>query len=244
MNNTQIYLKSLKGLTVKDYFADWTTWEKSWLAISTIAILVASIMTWNPADAVSSYVATISGITGIWCVILVAKKRISNYIWGVINVAFYAWASYTWGLYGEVMLNALFFLPMQFIGWKMWVKPEHVSGTDVVKTKSLGLVNKMQLLALSIMGIAIYAYVLQEMGGSQPWLDSMSTTLSVVAMIAMAYRLADQWIAWIVVDVVTVIMWSRIVFMQGGLFNIGILIMWVAYLINAVYGYYNWKKGE
>lgn len=49
----------------------------------------------------------------------------------------------------------------------------------------------------------------------------------------------EQWILWIVVDVVSIIMWFIVVFQQGSN-DIGVLIMWSAYLINAIYGFLNW----
>ena len=52
----------------------------------------------------------------------------------------------------------------------------------------------------------------------------------------------EQWIVWIIVDVVTVIMWANIVFNEGGLYNLGILVMWSAWLVNAIYGLVNWIK--
>jgi len=39
-------------------------------------------------------------------------------------------------------------------------------------------------------------------------------------------------------------MWANIVINEGGLFAIGILLMWIAFLVNATYGYVNWLKGS
>ena len=59
-------------------------------------------------------------------------------------------------------------------------------------------------------------------------------------MIILMQRGIEQWILWIVVDIITVIMW--VVDLKNGTQNISVLIMWIAYLINATYGFINWLK--
>ena len=63
---------------------------------------------------------SIAGITGVLCVVLVAKGSILNYVFGLVNVSLYAYISYKASLYGDAALNALYYVPMQFIGWWQW----------------------------------------------------------------------------------------------------------------------------
>ena len=63
----------------------------------------------------------------------------------------------------------------------------------------------------------------------------MSTVFSIVANILMVLRYREQWALWIIVDVVTVIMW-----IIAGDFLM--TIMWAIYLVNAVYGWVMWTK--
>lgn len=238
MTNTKSYFSGLERADK----GNWTLFEKSWLFISTAAIIVASIWTWDATNVTASWVALISSVTGIWCVILVAKGKISNYIFGLINVVFYAWAAYSWKLYGDFMLNAFYFLPMQFYGWYIWTKPNFMKGNDNVIIKFLSNKNRLILALISIVATIGYGFVLKAIGGLTPFFDAGSTTLSVIAMVLMSRRFMEQWILWIVVDVVTVYMWANIVFNVGSLFNMGILIMWIAFLINAVWGFINWVK--
>lgn len=67
-------------------------------------------------------IGSLAGITGVLCVVLVAKGSIWNYAFGLVNVSLYAWISYKAALYGDAGLNALYYLPMQFIGWWQWRK--------------------------------------------------------------------------------------------------------------------------
>ncbi|MEF9931948.1 MAG: nicotinamide riboside transporter PnuC, partial [Bacteroidales bacterium] len=48
---------------------------------------------------------SIASITGVVCVVLVAKRSMSNYLFGIINVSLYAYISYESSLYGDFLLN-------------------------------------------------------------------------------------------------------------------------------------------
>lgn len=239
--NSINYLNGLKNTKTKT-FDGWTLWERIWLISSTLLITLASYMTWDPTNQLASWVALISSVTGMWCVILVAKGKISNYIFGFVNIVFYAWAAYMWQLYGDFMLNAFYFLPMQFYGWYIWTKPDFKINNDNVVSKFLS--NKARIFWALITAVATYGYgvFLTSLGGNTPYLDSASTVFSIIAMILMAKAYAEQWVLWIIVDAVTVVMWANIVFQLGGIFNMGILIMWCCWTINALVGFFMWVK--
>ena len=54
----------------------------------------------------------ISATTGVACVVCTGKGKLSAYIFGVVNCVLYAIISYQAKLYGETMLNALYYVPM------------------------------------------------------------------------------------------------------------------------------------
>ena len=66
--------------------------------------------------------STIATVSGVLCVVLVAKGHMSNYIFGLIQVSLYTYLSWGVGYWGEVALNGLYYVPMQFIGFFMWRK--------------------------------------------------------------------------------------------------------------------------
>ena len=67
-------------------------------------------------------IGSAAGIAGVTCVVLVAKGSIWNYAFGLVNATLYALISYKAALYGDAALNALYYLPMQFVGWWQWRK--------------------------------------------------------------------------------------------------------------------------
>ncbi|EUJ37880.1 hypothetical protein BTHER_03254 [Brochothrix thermosphacta DSM 20171 = FSL F6-1036] len=74
--------------------------------------------------------------------------------------------------------------------------------------------------------------MLDYFGSNQPYLDSITTAISVVAQILMTLRYKEQWLLWIVVNILSIILWI----IAG---NPSMVAMWVAFLFNSSYGYYN-----
>ena len=176
----------------------------------------------------------IAAISGILCVVLCAKGKKSQYIWGVINVIGYVIIAWINKYYGEVMLNAIYYLPSQFIGYYLWNK--HINkDNDKVEGNKLNLKKSIILVVLCLIGIFLYKEVLGLLGGNKPLLDSASTIISIFANLLMMLRYREQWLLWIIIDAITVIMW-----MVAGDFIM--VTMWSVYLVNAFYGYYNWSK--
>jgi len=108
--------------------------------------------------------------------------------------------------------------------------------------KSLKWKERLIWFTNSIIILFIYGLILTLIKGRLPFIDSATTVFSVIATIMLNKRLTEQWFYWIIVDVLSIIMWAYIFFTSGG--DVSILVMWSAFLVNAVYGYYNWKKLE
>ena len=176
----------------------------------------------------------VAAISGILCVVLCAKGKKSQYIWGLLNVVGYIIIAFINKYYGEVMLNAIYYLPSQFIGYYLWNK-HHNKKTDNVDGKKLNLKNSIILLVVCAIGILGYKLILDLLDGNSTLLDSSSTVISVIANSLMLLRYREQWLLWIIIDAITVIMW-----LIAGDFIM--VTMWLVYLINAFYGYYNWTK--
>ena len=96
------------------------------------------------------------------------------------------------------------------------------------------------LLLSTICGTFLYGLLLKKLGGELPFVDSLSTVASIVAMIVSVKMYMEQWVIWIIVDVVTVGMWAA-AFLRGNE-SMATLLMWVVYLGNALIMYFKWKK--
>lgn len=218
---------------IKTELKNWKAIEVFWLLAAMITILILSVY-WK-----DSWIGITATVTGVACVVMTGKGKLSSYIFGIVNVLFYAYIAYYAKYYGEVMLNMLYYLPMNFVGLYVWKKHMNEE-TGEVEKKRMSVRNSVIVFLTTGVTIFIYGIILWKMGGNLPFVDSMSTVVSVVAQILCIKRYVEQWILWIVVDIVTVIMWIA-AFFNGGE-SVATLLMWSIYLINAVIMFIKWNK--
>lgn len=193
-------------------------------------------------------IGSVAGIAGVLCVVLVAKGSIWNYLFGLVNVSMYAYISYTASLYGDAAMNALYYLPMQFIGWWQWRKrgatiseQEAAEGSCQVKARRCSWKQRTLLAISCTAAIVVGGFVLEYFGDPQPFKDSTTTVLSIVAQALMALAFMEQWILWIITNVVSVAMWVVCV-IRGEAHAAVMVIMWSFYLLNSINGLRVWHK--
>jgi nicotinamide mononucleotide transporter len=213
-----------------------------------IAGVIVTNIIYSALTGTMDVVGSIAGITGVLCVVLVAKGSIWNYAFGLVNVSLYAWISYKAALYGDAGLNALYYLPMQFIGWWQWRKrgaamSESESAGDGVQVKArrLDWSQRVLLVLGCFAAVTAVGFLLKYLGDPQPFKDSATTVLSVVAQALMALAFMEQWALWIITNVISVIMWSVCV-LRGEAHAEVMVIMWVFYLLNSINGFRVWLK--
>lgn len=211
----------------------WKTWEIIWTFIATVVILGVSVY-WK--DSITGIVAA---LTGIWCVILTGKGKLSSFWFGTVNTALYAILAWKARYWGEVMLNLIYYVPMNFVGMYMWSKNMDKSTEEVLK-KRLSCKNSIIAYLCVIVGTVGYGVVLKLLNGTLPFIDSMSTVFSIFAQFLCVKRYMEQWVLWIIVDVVTVIMW--IYAFVNGTGDMATVLMWSIYLINAIFMLLKWVK--
>ena len=206
----------------------------------TAANVIYSILTGN-----LDLVGSIAGIAGVVCVVLVAKGSIWNYLFGIVNVTMYAYISYKAALYGDAMLNALYYVPMQFIGWWQWRKRgadiSSDEGKGLVKPRTFNWSQRLILFAACASAVIAVGFALRYFGDPQPFKDSTTTVLSIVAQALMALAFMEQWVLWIITNVVSVVMWG-ICAARGEAHASVMVIMWSFYLLNSLNGLRVWMR--
>lgn len=218
---------------LKNEFSGWRQGETLWLLSASAVILTLSVY-FN-----DSLLGIIAALTGVWCVVLTGMGKSICFVFAIVNVLCYAYIAYGAKYYGEVMLNALYYFPMNFIGLYLWAKNTNKTTGEVTKRK---LSNQVRLLLAlgSAIAIGLYALLLKSLGGNLVYVDSFTTVLSIVAQVLTIYRFAEQWFLWMLINGATIGMWA-INFAQGNE-NIAVLLMWLVYFINAIYMFYRWSK--
>ena len=220
---------------VSTYLGQWNAFEIIWLIVfSAVAVYITLIS----KDNLFGFTVFLSGIL---CVVLVAKGNILNYLIGTYNTVGYAWIAWQNGLFGEVAENLLFYLPMNVIGFLMWRK--HMdNGTVAMRKLSAKWI--VVLSGISVAGTIGAGFALSQLTAQNtPYIDAVTNVLSIVATILMMRRYREQWVAYIVLNVFSVIMW---IFRTANGSSDGplMIVMWSAYLVNAFYGFYKWSQGS
>lgn len=214
-----------------DLFVGYTTFEK--IFYPAIILLQVAVLIISPEDIVSSIVA----ISGVICVALVGKGRISNYFFGIIQNALYLPVAFAAVFYGETMIG-IFYLLTQFWGlytWRKNLSQESDSEASDVKTRRIGVLGWLTIVALIALGTWLYGMLLEHIGSNQPYVDACSVTIAVIAQILMVYRFREQWLLWLLLNINQVYLWSTAS-------NWPMMFMYIAFMFNSMYGWYNWTK--
>lgn len=224
--NLQPYLYQLK----KELFSDWKPFEIFWLFLFIAAQIIVLVL-----DPESKKLDAISGIAGVICAVFVSKGKISNYLFGLIFAYTYFYASWDKNFIGEMNTVLYIYIPAQFIGYFMWKThmQQEKNGAESVIAKSLTLQGWLILATSMTVGTLLFVQALNAAGGSSTGLDGLTTIITVAAQLLMILRYREQWLLWILLNILSIILWKD---------NKAMYLMYSAYLLNSLYGYYNWTK--
>ena len=222
---------SIKKFVLSE-LSGWKKLEIAWMIFCSFAIIILSLILKD------NLLGIISALTSTWYALWAGKGKVSCYFFGIINSFCYGLISYQYQLFGEVMLNWGYYFPMMFVGLFFWKK--HLNQHQEIYKTKLNIKGRLILAAASAVGIIVYAALLKFIGGRTPGLDSLTTVLSVAAMIMTVKRCAEQWFLWTVVNVASIIMWLKIFMAEGG--AIASLLMWCIALANGIIFYFQWSK--
>jgi nicotinamide mononucleotide transporter len=176
------------------------------------------------------------------CVALIAIGRREGYLIGIYACLSYAVLAYSNGLFGEVYLNLYFFIPTNLLGYFLW--HQHSQGKEAVAMRRLTSKTRLIILLACMLGTFGLGTVL-AMNAEQnsPYIDALTNVLSVAATILMMWRFKEQWLLYIAINVVSILMWLLRA-MDGGAAGDLMVLMWSLYLLNSLFGFWRWHIGE
>lgn len=180
-------------------------------------------------------------VSGILCVGLTAVGRREGYLIGLYNSLSYAVLAYGNGLYGEVYLNLLFFVPTGVVGYVLWQR--HATADRTVAMRQLGWTQRgLVALACAVLTAGLGLLLRLNPNQNTPFIDASTNVLSVMATFLMMGRFKEQWILYIVLNGMSILMWalrSKAGGESGGL----MVLMWSLFLLNALFGSWRWHMG-
>ncbi len=150
-------------------------------------------MTWLEAVAV---------FFGIASVFYSMREHIWVYPTGIISTLIYVWICLQYKLYADMGINAYYF-SMSIYGWYVWTHPQpNQEVLPVIWLKPKGWLYAGLILVFSY---ACLAFVLVRFTDSDvPYWDSFTTATAFVGMWLMAKKKVENWIFWIITDLVSV----------------------------------------
>lgn len=218
---------------VKEFFADWSIKEELWLAF----VLIFQTAAWaiNKETAFMLVLTLTSSLN----LVLGAKGKVLGLYFAIINSALYAYNCISIPLYGEIMYNVLYSIPVSVIAIVMWKK--NTASDGEVKFRTMTPKFLINTLIVTVVAIIVYSQILKWMGGNFAFMDSLTTVVSVIASMLYLLRYSEQWLMWVIVNALSIVMWIMVM-AAGDKSALLIIIMKSVNLINAAYGYWNWKR--
>ena len=187
---------------------------------------------YDTLDIVLEIVAVIFGLLSVW---FSKQNNIWVYPTGLISTSIFVYLLLTWGLIGDMLINVYYFI-MSLYGWYIWtrkVDAEHFTPITSVTKKE----NRISIFIF--IGTVIFVFVVYQVfdkwNSWTAYVDTITTAIFFVGMWLMAKRKVENWIYWIVGDIISVPLY----FYKGFTFT---SFQYLIFTILAIYGYNAWKK--
>ncbi|MBC7525200.1 MAG: nicotinamide mononucleotide transporter [Flavobacterium sp.] len=176
--------------------------------------------------------AILFGLLSVW---YAKKDNIWVFPTGIINTVIYVYLLYKWSLLGDMMIN-FYYVLMSIYGWYCWTRKKNdliefpISRISNYEKKLCILI----FLATVLFVVAVYIFF-DKFTHWTSYVDTFVTGIFFVGMWLMARRKIENWILWIIGDVISIPMY----FVKGYSFT---SIQYLIFTIIAIYGYLEWKK--
>jgi nicotinamide mononucleotide transporter len=175
----------------------------------------------------------IAALLGVANIALLVRRSIWNYPFGIAMVVLYGWVFYGARLYSDAALQVFFFL-IQIYGWWNWLRAREGDGLIRIEVMS----NTSRLAWCAVIAVATLAegwYLAHYTPDAAPWMDANTTAMSVVAQYLLSVRKIENWILWLVTDVVQIGLYY-----WKGLYPTTAL--YVLFLVISAVGLWEWRK--
>ena len=179
------------------------------------------------------WLATITGFLYIYYTI---REDIRGWIYGIISSAFFAWVFFKSLIYANSLLY-IYYVVIGFYGWYAWSRSEKEKDKEAKLTIHKSSVKRLIVYIGSsfILAMPVYYFLRKYSDSDAPLIDAVLTTGGMVATWMLTQKLIEQWIFWIVID----LMWCGLMIYKG---MYPALLLFIAYTILAFKGYFEWKK--
>lgn len=173
-------------------------------------------------------------VTGALCVALTVRRSILNFPTGIANSALFLVLFSSASLWAAAGLQVLY-IALGVIGWCQWRSGRTDSGTLAVRRlQPIGLAGCVVALGV---GTGVLYMVLTAAEDAAPFLDALTTCLSLVAQWLLNTRRLETWYFWIAADCIFIPLYLS----QGLLLTAGV---YALFLVLCCFGLHEWSRAR
>ena len=183
-------------------------------------------------DIVLEIVAVFFGFLSVW---FSKQNKVLVFPTGLISTVIFVYLLLKWELLGDMMINAYYFI-MSVYGWYIWTRK--VDDKHVTPISRMSFNEKKISIAIFLVTLLFVFLVYQAFDKWTSWVayvDTITTAIFFVGMWLMARRKLENWIFWIIGDVISVPLY----FYKGFTFT---SLQYLGFTFIAIFGYLAWKK--
>jgi len=177
-------------------------------------------------------IAVIFGFLSVW---YSKRENILVFPTGIISTAIFVYILLVFGLLGDMLINAYYFV-MSIYGWYVWTrKVDDDHFIPITETTSKENRQSLILFICTVLFVcAVYLYF-DKFNTWTAYVDTLTTAIFFVGMWLMAKKKLENWVYWIIGDIISVpLYWYK-----GLIFT---SLQYFLFTIIAVFGYLAWKK--
>lgn len=177
-------------------------------------------------------------LLGLLYIFFSIRQHILTWPTGLFTSLLYTVVFFQSGFYADMGLQ-VYYVAISIYGWYYWLKggkhktPDDSNRVPVKKTPAKIIM--LSLVVTVFIYVLILAILLNFTDSTVPYMDSLTTALSITATWMLAKKYIEHWLIWIFVD-----LFSAGLYVYKGLWPTAIL--FIIYTAMAVIGYIEWKK--
>ncbi|QTD38891.1 nicotinamide mononucleotide transporter [Polaribacter batillariae] len=183
-------------------------------------------------DIVLEIIAVVFGFLSVW---FSKQNKIWVFPTGMISTVIFVYLLLKWGLLGDMMINVYYFI-MSVYGWYVWTrKVDDTHVTPISWTTAKEKKTAIAIFFATLLFVFIVYKTFDKWTGWVAYIDTITTGIFFVGMWLMAKRKVENWLFWIVGDLISVPLYLY----KGFTFT---SFQYFGFTFIAIFGYFAWKK--
>lgn len=188
----------------------------------------------------SGYLTLAASLIGVTSLIFAAKGNPISQALMIIFSILYGIISYTFNYYGEMITYLGMTGPMAVFALISWLRNPYKGKKSEVRVNKISGKEIVFMLILTAAVTAVFYFILEYFGTANIIPSTLSVTTSFIAVYLTFRRSAYYALAYAANDIVLIILW--ILAAITDISYISVIICFVVFLINDLYGFISWKR--